>query len=334
MNRVGKTVDKEISKSNVPQLPKIKIGISSCLLGKKVRFDGGHKHDRYLTDTLGRYFDWIAVCPEIEIGMSVPRETIRLVGDVDAPQLIGHKSKHDYSGEMNTWSDKRLQKLAALDMCGYILKKDSPSCGMARVRVYSEKGMPGRNGVGIYARKLMQRFPLLPVEEEGRLNDPGLRENFIERVFAFRRLQELLKSKPKAKDVVAFHTAHKLTLLSHGRPHYQKLGQLTAKAGTLPIEELAVQYAELFMTALTFRATTRKHADVLFHIMGYFKKKIDTDDKQELVSAIENYRNGYVPLIVPITLIKHHLRRHPDEWVSAQVYLNPYPEELMLRNVV
>ena len=322
------------------EINKIKIGISSCLLGKQVRFDGGHKHDHYLTDTLGRYFEWIPVCPEVEIGMSVPRETIRLVGDVEAPQLIGHKSSHDYSGEMNAWADKRLQKLATLDLCGYILKKDSPSCGMARVRVYSDKSMPSRNGVGIYARKLMQRFPLLPVEEEGRLNDPGLRENFIERVFAFRRLQELLNSNPKAKakakakDIVAFHTAHKLTLLSHGRPQYQKLGQLTAQAGMLTLEELVLQDSELFMTALKFSATTRKHADVLFHIMGYFKKKIDADDKQELVSAIENYRKGFVPLIVPITLIKHHLRRHPDEWVSAQVYLNPYPEELMLRNVV
>jgi uncharacterized protein YbgA (DUF1722 family)/uncharacterized protein YbbK (DUF523 family) len=320
--------------NNRSKFTKIKIGISSCLLGKKVRYDGGHKHDHYLTDTLGRYFDWTPVCPEIEIGMSVPRETIRLVGDVESPKLVGHKTNHDYSEKMNRWSEVRLEKLATLDLCGYILKKNSPSCGMERVRVYSKSGMPIKNGVGLYARKLLQHFPLLPVEEEGRLNDPHLRENFIERVFAYRRLQHLLKSNPKAKDIVAFHTAHKFSLLSHGRPHYQKLGQLTAQAGKFPIEELTLRYAELFMEALKYRATQRKHADVLYHIMGFFKKKIDAEDKHELIDAIDNYRNGYYPLIVPLTLIKHHLRRHPDDWVSTQVYLNPYPEELMLRNVI
>jgi len=317
-----------------PEQSKIRIGISSCLLGKKVRYDGGHKHDRYLTDTLGQYFEWTPVCPEIEIGMSVPRETIRLFGDPEAPKLIGHKSNKDYSSTMNAWADKRMEALAKLELCGYILKKDSPSCGMTRVRVYAESGMPSRNGIGIYARKLLQRFPLLPVEEEGRLNDPQLRENFIERVFAYRRLRHLMDSNPKTKDVISFHTAHKLTLLSHGRQHYQKLGQLTAQAGRLPIKDLMLRYAELFMTTLQFKATTAKHSDVLYHIIGYFKKKIDSDDKQELVSTIENFRKGLIPLIVPLTLIKHHLRRHPDNWLAMQVYLNPYPDELMLRNVI
>lgn len=314
--------------------PKIRVGISSCLLGMKVRFDGGHKHDNYLTQTLGRYFEWVPVCPEVEIGMSIPRENIRLVGAINDPYLIGPKSGTDYTDRMKSYSRERVEELAALSLHAYILKKGSPSCGMERVRVYDKNNVPSRDGVGIFARFLMERFPLLPVEEEGRLNDPRLRENFIERVFAYQRLQELLQNRLKPGDLVQFHTRHKLTLMSHSVAHYKEIGQLVATAGNSDFPALLEEYSRQFTTILAVKATTRKHTNVLHHIIGYFKKLLDAPDKQELLEVIEQYRNHYLPLVVPLTLINHHLRRHPIPWMQEQVYLNPYPAELMLRNFV
>jgi uncharacterized protein YbgA (DUF1722 family)/uncharacterized protein YbbK (DUF523 family) len=312
----------------------IRLGISSCLLGEKVRFDGGHKLDTLITETFGRYFTWIPVCPEMEIGLGTPRETLRLVSAGESSRLVAVKSGIDLTDKMSAWAAERLEQLAQLNLRGYILKKDSPSCGMERVRIYQGSGMPQRSGSGIYAAMLLRRFPMLPVEEEGRLHDAGLRENFVERVFACHRWLAFVDSKPAAGDLVKFHTRHKLTLSSHSDEHYRKLGQLVASAGKRKMAGVLEEYGRLLMEGLRVRATVRKHANVLFHILGYFKKELDAADKEEMVATIGNYRSGLVPLIVPLTLVAHHLRRHPVPWISEQTYLNPYPAELMLRNQV
>jgi uncharacterized protein YbgA (DUF1722 family)/uncharacterized protein YbbK (DUF523 family) len=308
--------------------------ISSCLLGEKVRFDGGHKRDAYVVETLGRFFAWHAVCPEVEMGLGTPRETLRLAGDHRAPRLRFRTGGEDITDAMQSWASKRLDQIASLDPSGYILKSDSPSCGMERVRVYGKGDVPSRNGVGIYARALMEAFPLLPVEEEGRLHDMRLRENFVERVFSFRRWRDLVARGLTRGRLVEFHTAHKLLLLSHSPRHYQDLGRLVASPGLHGRRELEARYGELFMAALRVKTTPRRHANVLQHIAGYLKRDLDGGDKAELQSVIGDHAKGLVPLIVPITLIKHHLRRIPVPYLQNQVYLDPHPKELMLRNHV
>lgn len=312
----------------------IRLGVSSCLLGEEVRFDGGHKHDRYLTETLGSFVEWVPVCPEVEIGLGIPRPTIRLEGDPDEPQLVEPKSGRDLSPDMARYAEERVRELERLDLHGYIFKSKSPSCGLWRVPVHQGPGSSPRRGRGAFAAALTARMPLLPVEEEGRLNDMALRENFIERVFAYRRWMAFVATTPKPKDVVAFHTRHKLTLLSHSRVHYTQLGRLVAQAGTMPRRQLLDEYGATFMAALGVKATTKKHADVLYHMLGFLKKALPADDRAELVEQIEEYRQGRRPLIVPLTLFAHHFRRHPAPWIADQTYLNPYPDELMLRNHV
>jgi uncharacterized protein YbgA (DUF1722 family)/uncharacterized protein YbbK (DUF523 family) len=313
----------------------VRIGVSACLLGEKVRFDGGHKEDTFVHKTLADFVDFVPVCPEVDIGLGVPRETIRLEGDPSNPRLIAPKSGRDLTDQMNQYATRRLEELAHSGLHGYVLKKDSPSCGMERVRVYHQaSGGAARVGIGLYAAALTARFPSLPVEEEGRLNDPVLRENFIERVFAYFRLQLFLEQKPSGSDLVEFHTASKMALLAHSPRHYQELGRLVAAAGRTPNPELLDNYARLFMEGLKVKATRRKHSNVLGHLMGYLKKALDPADKAELLETIDGYREGQVPLVVPLTLLKHHFRRHPSDWVNRQTYLNPYPAELMLRNHV
>jgi uncharacterized protein YbgA (DUF1722 family)/uncharacterized protein YbbK (DUF523 family) len=312
----------------------IRIGISSCLLGEKVRFDAGHKRDAFIVDTLGRFFQWVPVCPEMEIGLGAPRETLRLEGSPEAPQLLAQKTRNDLTETMQRYAVNRVSELSKLHLHGYILKKNSPSCGMERVRVYNPKGSPLHKGRGLFARALINRFPLLPVEEEGRLQDMRLRENFIERVFAYYRWHELIAQQPSARDLVSFHTQHKLTLMAHSRRHYQALGRLTAQAGKLPMGELLDAYGETFMAGLAVKATPKKHANVLYHLLGYLKTHLDAADKEEVISHIEAYRQQQVPLVVPLTLLQHHFRRHPVAWVGEQTYMRPYPTELMLRNHV
>jgi len=313
--------------------PVIRLGISTCLLGEPVRYDGGHKLDRFLVDTLGKFVEWVPVCPEVEMGLSVPRESMRLIGDPDAPRLIAPRSGADYTDRMKAWARERLEQLASLGLCGFVFKKDSPSSGLFRVRVYDEDGSASRTGSGIFAREVMKRFPLLPLEEEGRLNDMPLRENFIERVFACYRWTRLLEQDPTPGGLVRFHTAHKLTLMAHSPKHYQELGRLVAQAGALPWDELSATYGVRFMEGLALLGTRRKHVNVLQHLMGYLKDRLSSEDKQELLGLIEDYRQELVPLIVPMTLLQHHLQRHPvPDWVHQQVYLTPYPKELMLRN--
>jgi uncharacterized protein YbgA (DUF1722 family)/uncharacterized protein YbbK (DUF523 family) len=312
----------------------IRLGVSSCLLGEEVRFDGGHKHDALLTETFGRFFEWISVCPEMEIGLGTPRESLRLEGVAGSGRLIAPRSGSDHTEAMQRWAGKRLDELAKLDLHGYVLKKDSPSCGMERVRIYGDSGVALRNGTGLFAAALLGRFPLLPVEEEGRLHDMLIRENFIERVFAYARWRAFLEAAPRAGNLVAFHARHKLALLAHDEKTYRKMGRLVAQVGGGKAREILNQYGTLLMQALKVHATARKHANVLFHLMGYLKRQLDAGDKAELARQIENYRTQMVPLIVPITLLLHHFRRHPVDWVMEQTYLSPYPAELMLRNHV
>ena len=312
----------------------IRIGISSCLLGEKVRFDGGHKHDRYITSTLGEYFEWVPVCPEMEIGLGAPRETMRLEQGDGGVRLVMPKTGRDLTAAMLDYAIRRARKLEAEDLSGCILKSDSPSCGLFRVRVYAATGMPSRTGRGLFAEALAEHFPFLPIEEEGRLFDPRLRENWVERVFAYRRLQDLWGSRWTVRTLVEFHTAHKLTVLSHSPAAYSDLGRLVAGAAAMPRAELRRQYHEGLMRALSVLATRGRHANVLQHMAGYVKKQLDEESRRELADLIDDYRRGEIPLIVPITLLKHYVRRYGVSYLSGQVYLNPHPKELALRNHV
>jgi uncharacterized protein YbgA (DUF1722 family)/uncharacterized protein YbbK (DUF523 family) len=313
---------------------KLKLGISSCLLGNNVRYDGGHAHDRYLTDTLGRYVEYVPVCPEVECGLGVPREAMRLVGDVNNPRLMTVQSGKDYTNAMVRWARKRVRELEQDNLCGFIFKSKSPSSGMERVKVYDEHGVPAKKGVGLFARTFMEHFPLLPVEDEGRLHDPVLRENFIERIFVYNRWQALLEEKKKVAAVVDFHTRHKLLILSHSPAHYQTMGRLVAQAKTMPLSRLYAEYQSLLMESLKIKTTLRKNCNVLLHMMGYFKEQLSADEKQELLEIINQYRQSIVPLIVPITLINHFVRKYDQPYLKNQYYLQPHPAELQLRNHV
>ena len=311
-----------------------KIGISSCLLGNEVRWNAGHKKDKYLTNILGQFVDYVPVCPEVEAGFGIPRETFRLVGDPERPRLITFKSKVDHTDRMLAWAKKRLKGLENEDLCGFIFKSDSPSSGMIRVKVYNEKGMPHKVGVGIFARAFMEHFPLIPVEDDGRLNDPMIRENFILQIFTMKRWRDNLARRRSMGSLVDFHTRNKLLILSHSQKHYRLMGKLVAEGKKLPIKELYDQYQLLLMEALKLKSTIRKNGNVLQHLMGYFKKQLTPDEKQELLEIFEQYRNQLVPLIVPITLINHFVRKYDQPYLKQQTYLNPHPMELKLRTYV
>lgn len=312
----------------------IRIGISACLLGQEVRFDGGHKRDQFLTSVLGPHVEYVPVCPEVEMGLGTPRETLRLVRDAGRLRMVTTRTAIDHTEGMNKWAARRLGELRHDDLCGYVLKKDSPSCGMERVKTYAGDGPPARDGRGIFAAALLERFPLLPVEEEGRLLDPTLRENFIERVFAYRRLKELFQERWTTGALVRFHTAHKMALLAHSTTAYNELGRLVARASQGPRADLRREYETVFMRTLSIPATRARHTNVLHHMAGHLKKLIDADSRAELVSCIDEYRAGLVPLVVPLTLIRHHVRQHQVAYLQGQVYLEPHPRELMLRNHV
>lgn len=319
----------------------IPIGISACILGDEVRFNGGHKLNHYIKETFGAYVRFVKVCPEVEIGLSIPRETLRLVNQAqrldDPPSIamISPKSNTNHTQAMKRYAKKKVKELEKDELCGFIVQKGSPSCGMERVKVYWKNGgSPRRSGRGVFTEILMQHFPNLPIEEDGRLNDPGLRENFIERVFAYRRIKLLFNQKWKIGDLVAFHSNEKLLLLAHDRSTYQKLGKLVAQAKNKDKSKLARAYEDAFLNGLNYKATRAKHTNVLQHIAGYFKKTLDGDDKKELIEIVENYRLGYIPLIVPLTLLRHYTRHFGVDYLSKQSYLRPHPAELMLKNHV
>jgi uncharacterized protein YbgA (DUF1722 family)/uncharacterized protein YbbK (DUF523 family) len=311
---------------------KITLGISACLLGEKVRYDGGHKLDRYLTDTLGRYVEYVPVCPEAEAGFGIPREAMHLEGDPKAPRLVTRRTKRDLTEPMLEWAKKQVLKLEAQDLCGFVFKSRSPSSGMERIPVYNEKGMPVKKGVGLFARTFMDHFPLLPVEDEGRLHDPKLRENFVECIFVFKRLREALSRGKSRRGLIDFHTRHKLLILSHSQKHYRMMGRLVAQPKAFALDELYQTYQRLLLEALRLKTTIKKNVNVLQHMMGYFKKQLSSDEKQELLEIIGLYREAYVPLIVPVTLMNHYIRKYDQPYLKEQYYLQPHPIELQLRN--
>lgn len=310
---------------------KITMGVSSCLLGNEVRFDGGHKRDRYITDTLSSYFEYVPVCAEVECGMSVPRESMKLTGTVEAPVLTANKSGKDLTGQMEQWAKKRLPELEKHDLNGFIFKSKSPSCGMERVKIYDLNNIPHPTGVGIFARLFKQHFPLLPIEEEGRLHDPKLRENFIESVFVYKRWRQVLKEN-SARALVNFHTRHKFLLHVHNEPLYREMGLITASAGKSGMAERLETYQKLLMRAMQTLPTINTHVNVLMHLMGFFKKNLTADEKQELLAVINQFKESLIPLIVPITLLNHYVRKYDEPYLIQQFYLNPHPLELKLRN--
>lgn len=316
----------------------IRILISSCILGNEVRFDGQHKLSRYLRDTLGTYVEYVAVCPEVEVGLGIPRETLRLVegeGGEDDIRLVTTRSGKEHTRTMRAYATDKAGELARLDLHGAIVQKGSPSCGMERVKVYPGAGGAARKrGVGLFTEALRQRLPYLPVEEDGRMNDPALRENFIERIFAYRRVRSLFAGPWRRGDLVRFHTREKLLLMAHDRPTYTALGRLVADVKGRAPREVALEYEERFMTGLAKAATRRKHTNVLQHAAGYFKRALDAEDKAELHEVIDRYHAGELPLVVPMTLLKHHVRKYRVEYLADQTYLDPHPRELALRNHV
>ncbi len=323
-----------------------RIGVSACLLGQPVRYDAGHKRDPFLVETFGRHVEWVPVCPEVEAGFGTPRETMRLV--LVRPEnrnprerynpsnlaLILNEHGTDVTTQLTSYARRRVERLANANLSGFILKKDSPSCGMERVKVYTSRAQCERAGRGLFAEALMSRLPDLPVEEEGRLGDPRLRENFVERVFAYRRLRELFGGRWSVGEVVQFHTAHKLTLMAHSPSAYRELGRLVAGAKSQRHGSFAADYQSQFMRALKTIATPVRQANVLQHMLGYISKQLTQDDRAELLEEIDEHRLGRTPLVVPITLMRHHVRRLEAGYLLGQTYLEPHPRELSLRNHV
>ena len=311
--------------------------MSSCLLGSEVRYDGQHKRSAFLVDVLGAFVEWVPVCPEVELGLGVPREPIRLVGSSSAPRLVAERSGTDHTEAMQRFARTRVRELERLDLAGYVTKKASPSCGLERVRVHGAKGgPPRRDGVGLFARALREAMPLLPIEEEGRLEDPALRESFIESIFAYARWSEAVARGMSRGDLVAFHTAHKLALLAHSPAAYRRLGALVAAPGKgrAALARTIDAYGAGFMAALRAPATRGRHANVLQHMAGYFREVLPPGDRAELAEVVADYGRGLVPLVVPLTLLRHHVRRQGVAYLAGQTYLDPDPKELLLRNHV
>jgi len=312
----------------------VRIGVSACLLGREVRFDGGHKRDRFLTDILAPFVEWVPVCPELEVGMGVPREPVRLVRRGGEIRMVAEKSGTDHTAAMRAWAAKRVHELEALDLHGYVFKKGSPSCGVERVRIYEKGGVASKAGRGLFAEELIARLNDLPIEEEGRLNDAALRENFLERVFAYRRLRSLFAKRWRRRDLSEFHAAHKLQLMAHSPSHYRELARLVADCRRYTPAKLQAAYEAGFMKGLAHKATVRRHVNVMQHMIGYFSASLNEDSRAEIHRLVADYRSGLLPLIVPLTLIRHHVRSFGITYLAQQVYLDPHPKELMLRNHV
>jgi uncharacterized protein YbbK (DUF523 family)/uncharacterized protein YbgA (DUF1722 family) len=310
----------------------IRIGVSSCLLGEEVRFDGGHKRDDFLVNGFGPHVEWVLVCPEVEIGLGVPREPIRLERKAGLVHLVAPKSQTDHTQSMRAWARRRLKRLAREDLSGYVLKSKSPSCGMERVPIHNQNGVPEETGRGLFAEALIEQIGHLPVEEEGRLNDPVLRENFIERVFAYHRLRGLFTGRWSPRDAARFHAGHQLLLMAHSPEHYRSLSRLVAEIKSVPRHEFREQFENAFMEAMRVPATVGKHARVLGHVSRNLSRHLDCEERKELHEIIRQYRQRLTPLLVPLTLIRHQVRRHKVAGLDGQVYLEPHPDEWMLRN--
>jgi uncharacterized protein YbgA (DUF1722 family)/uncharacterized protein YbbK (DUF523 family) len=308
----------------------LRIGISACLLGENVRFDGGNKRDPFINELLGKYFEWAPVCPEVEVGMGVPREAVQLAGRIEAPRMLGVRSRNDWTSKMQDFAKMRCSRLQDLHLSGFVFKSRSPSCGIDRIPVYNSQKIPVKKGHGLFSKIFTETFPLVPVEDEGRLNDSRIRENFIVRVFAYGRLQQMLELPFSRSNFIRFHTIHKYLLLSHSPKHYSLLGRIAARPDKPALQE----YAPLFMAALGIKSTVKKNVNVLLHILGYLKNQLALPEKADLLDVIGQYGKELVPLIVPITLLKHYVKKFDIQYIKNQVYLDPHPRELMLRNHV
>jgi uncharacterized protein YbgA (DUF1722 family)/uncharacterized protein YbbK (DUF523 family) len=309
----------------------VAIGVSACLLGENVRYNGGQKHDSYITGTLGKFFALVPVCPEVESGMSVPREPMRLEGDPSAPRLMTIETRIDKTGQLISFSRERIRGLEEENLSGFIFKKRSPSCGPSQVKVHN-RALREKKGVGLFAQAIMCRMPLIPCEDEERLGDPGVRENFIERVFSYRGWSDFLREGPEIGGLVEFHARHKLLIMAHSPSSYREMGRLVARCTELEKTDLFRQYGEMFMKAMAVHATISKHTNVLLHILGYFKKDLRSEEKAGLVDMIGEYRAGLVPLLAPLTMLRYYARMLDRRYLAMQVYLNPSPAELFLRN--
>ncbi len=308
------------------------MGASSCLLGNEVRFDGGHTRDRFVCDQLGRFVEWVPVCPEFELGMGVPRPPIRLQESADGVRLIAPSSGEDFTARMQGFAERRVAQLAALELDGYVLQKNSPSCGMERISVYRGQARLHRRGVGMFAAALQAALPELPVEEDGRLHDDALRENFIERIFCRQRWRVLQRRGMSRARLVEFHTAHKMLLRSHSEAGYLRLGRIVANEAKLTPRQLGAAYEHEFHACLRTPATRQRHANVLQHALGYFKTLLGATEKREVLSSIDDYRAGWLPLIVPTTLLRFQIKKHDQPYLRTQLYFDAHPKELMLRN--
>lgn len=311
---------------------KITLGISSCLLGNKVRYDGGHKLDPFLTDTLGRYIEWIPVCPEAACGLGIPREVMALEGNPDSPRIKTVWTGIDHTTRLQRWTKGELKVLADIDISGFVFKARSPSCGVRDTKVFDAKCRVRSRGPGLFTRTVSERFPFLPVEDEGRLHDPAIRENFIERVFVYRRWREYTKEDGSLRSLVAFHADHKYLIMAHSRKHYRELGVMVAARKCVRRDKLLADYFEVLMAGLQLLATPKKNANVLQRMAEHFKDKLSADEKEKLLEVITNYHDGLAPLIIPITLLRHYARKYREDHLARQFYLTPHPLELMLRN--
>jgi uncharacterized protein YbgA (DUF1722 family)/uncharacterized protein YbbK (DUF523 family) len=312
----------------------IKLGISGCLSGNRVRYDGGHKLDRFLTETLGRYVRFVSICPEAGCGLGVPREPMRLTGNPENPRLMTINTGRDLTDQLMSWSNERVVGLEKEDLCGFIFKKNSPACGKDWVKVHTETSGIVNEGKGIFARIFQERFPLLPVEDEERIHDPALREQFVERVFVLKRWRDCLANDRSRGSLVRFHSCHKLMIMARSTEYYRKMGKWVADSKNYSEKELYETYQTLLLEALSLKTTPEKHVNALQHISGYFKKDLTADEKQELTESIRQYRNGHIPIIIPITLLNHYVRKYDQAYLKSQHYLSLDPTEVLLKNHV
>ena len=307
----------------------IKVGISSCLVGQEVRFDGGHKQSKYCQQVLANHFDFEPICPEMGIGLGTPRRAIRLIKDEDIIRVVASDGSFDVTDKLNEFSEKTSATLDHLS--GYVFCAKSPSCGMERVTLYQAGTNNGqRDGVGVFAARVMKDHPLLPVEEDGRLNDSLLRENFITRVIAYHHWKCLIASGVTMAKLMSFHAQHKYLLMAHNSALYYKLGPMLGGTGETA-EQIAPKYVALFMKILATLANRKSHSNTLSHLQGYFKRNLDSTQRTDLAEIIDQYREGLLPLMAPITLINHYLKINPDAYLQQQIYLHPHPDELKLR---
>lgn len=310
---------------------RIPVGISSCLLGQPVRFDGGHRLSRFCADDLSRWFEFLPVCPETGIGMGVPRESVQLRADAQGDvRLVGNRSGADYTPAMAAFARDTARRLSPV--CGYIVSKKSPSCGLERIPVYGENGQPlRRDGRGVFIEAFMKANPLVPVEEDGRLNDPDLKESFLTRVFVLSRWRTLREQGLTARSLIAFHTDHKYLLMAHSIPVYRELGRMLGDLSAEPVDALADRYVVRLMEGLARPATRGGHANVLQHLLGYLRPDVPAVHRRRLATLIDAYREGRQPLAAPLALLGHFLADHPDPYLATQQYLAPCPEPLSRR---